>query len=93
MADKTFLSWPFFEERHRELAAALEDWCREVVRIADAGLRHQGEDASYLNALREVIASGRSPGELWPASGPVGEVLKGCEYAAQSVTAAETNRD
>ncbi len=27
MADKTFLSWPFFDERHRELSAALEGWC------------------------------------------------------------------
>ncbi len=27
MSDKSFLDWPFFEARHRELAAALEDWC------------------------------------------------------------------
>ena len=27
MADRTFLSWPFFEERHRDLAARLENWC------------------------------------------------------------------
>ena len=27
MRDTTFLDWPFFEPRHRELAAALEDWC------------------------------------------------------------------
>ena len=26
MADRRFLDWPFFEARHRELAAALEDW-------------------------------------------------------------------
>ncbi len=25
--DKSFLDWPFFEAQHRELAAALEDWC------------------------------------------------------------------
>nr|WP_217438529.1 acyl-CoA dehydrogenase family protein [Fertoeibacter niger] len=25
--DRTFLDWPFFEERHRELAEALEAWC------------------------------------------------------------------
>jgi acyl-CoA dehydrogenase len=29
MADRTFLSWPFFEERHRKLAAEVEDWCDE----------------------------------------------------------------
>lgn len=27
MADKTFLDWPFFEDRHRQLAGDLEDWC------------------------------------------------------------------
>lgn len=27
MADRSFLSWPFFEPRHRELAARLETWC------------------------------------------------------------------
>ncbi|HZG08976.1 MAG TPA: acyl-CoA dehydrogenase family protein [Allosphingosinicella sp.] len=27
MADSTFLDWPFFEERHRVLARALEAWC------------------------------------------------------------------
>jgi acyl-CoA dehydrogenase len=35
MADTSFLSWPFFEERHRELATALEDWCREVIHDAE----------------------------------------------------------
>lgn len=27
MADKSFLSWPFFDESHRELSVALESWC------------------------------------------------------------------
>ena len=27
MADVSFLGWPFFEERHRALAGALEEWC------------------------------------------------------------------
>ena len=27
MADQSVLNWPFFEPRHRELAAALESWC------------------------------------------------------------------
>jgi acyl-CoA dehydrogenase len=29
MADRSFLSWPFFEARHRELADKLEQWCAE----------------------------------------------------------------
>lgn len=27
MADKSFLTWPFFEDRHRELSEALDAWC------------------------------------------------------------------
>ncbi len=27
MSDTSFLDWPFFESRHRELVAALEEWC------------------------------------------------------------------
>ena len=26
MADRSFLAWPFFEERHRDMAEALEQW-------------------------------------------------------------------
>ena len=29
MADTSFLSWPFFEARHRELADELEVWCKQ----------------------------------------------------------------
>ncbi len=28
MADTSFLNWPFFDPRHRDLAAALEIWCK-----------------------------------------------------------------
>ncbi|MEM9470545.1 MAG: acyl-CoA dehydrogenase family protein [Pseudomonadota bacterium] len=28
MPDASFLDWPFFEDRHRELAASLDRWCR-----------------------------------------------------------------
>ncbi|HSG57285.1 acyl-CoA dehydrogenase family protein [Seohaeicola saemankumensis] len=27
MADRSFLDWPFFDARHRELAGALDQWC------------------------------------------------------------------
>ena len=29
MADKSFLSWPFFEPRHRDVAAKLQRWCED----------------------------------------------------------------
>ena len=63
----------------------LADWCREVVSIADGGLKRQGEEVAYLDPLREVIASGRSPGDLWPTGGSVGEVIAACEYPASAV--------
>src|SRR3954451_9220242 len=48
MADKTFLAWPFFEERHRDLAVQLEDWCREVIHDAEPS------DADY--ACKATVA-------------------------------------
>jgi acyl-CoA dehydrogenase len=47
MADRTFLDWPFFEPRHRELAAALEDWAR-----ANLPVDHHDVDA----ACRGLVA-------------------------------------
>jgi acyl-CoA dehydrogenase len=29
MADTRYLAWPFFEERHRTLAAAIDAWAAE----------------------------------------------------------------
>ena len=29
MADKSFLSWPFFTDRHRALAEGIERWCAD----------------------------------------------------------------
>jgi acyl-CoA dehydrogenase len=49
MSDATFLSWPFFEDAHRELASALDDWAAE----------HVG-DAEYRDvdgACRELVAA------------------------------------
>ncbi|MGB7269220.1 MAG: acyl-CoA dehydrogenase family protein [Albidovulum sp.] len=43
MADASFLNWPFFEPRHRALAARLEDWCAAHLPVdhtdADAACR------------------------------------------------------
>jgi acyl-CoA dehydrogenase len=36
--DKTFLGWPFFEERHRALAAGVESWCASNLPCADANV-------------------------------------------------------
>jgi acyl-CoA dehydrogenase len=49
MADSSFLNWPFFEPRHRELAAALDQWCAANLPVdhadVDAACIGAGEDA------------------------------------------------
>jgi acyl-CoA dehydrogenase len=40
LADRSFLSWPFFERRHRELAERLEQWC-------EASIGSQGDDLEF----------------------------------------------
>jgi acyl-CoA dehydrogenase len=47
MADTTFLSWPFFEPRHRELAAALDAWAGRNL----GGIDHHDVDV----ACREIV--------------------------------------
>ncbi len=48
MVDTSFLAWPFFEARHRELAAAIETWCRTHLPVD-----HGNVDA----ACRELVAA------------------------------------
>ncbi|MEO5758157.1 MAG: acyl-CoA dehydrogenase family protein [Mesorhizobium sp.] len=47
MADKSFLNWPFFEDRHRVLAERLDAWCTKNLPVA-----HDDVDA----ACRELVA-------------------------------------
>ncbi|KIN75533.1 acyl-CoA dehydrogenase family protein [Sulfitobacter guttiformis] len=49
MADKSFLTWPFFEERHRTLAAGLDDWAGEHLGQID----HSDTD----QACRDLVAA------------------------------------
>ena len=50
MPDVTFLSWPFFEDAHRDLARDLDDWCRrEIVPLAG----HEDEDLD--GTCRELV--------------------------------------
>ncbi|MXX90458.1 MAG: acyl-CoA dehydrogenase [Boseongicola sp. SB0677_bin_26] len=54
MADRSFLDWPFFEGRHRELAAALEDWAEANLRAVD----HSDTDAACRQLVAMLGASG-----------------------------------
>ncbi len=53
MADKSFLDWPFFEDRHRELSQALEDWAAKHL-PAD----HSDVDAACRGLVRDLGAAG-----------------------------------
>ena len=53
MADRSFLSWPFFEPRHRELAEALQGWCGSNLPERTANL-----DADCRSLVRELGSAG-----------------------------------
>ena len=67
MADRSFLSWPFFEERHRAFHAALEGWC-----AANLPVEHGDVDA----ACRQLVeALGRGGWLAHTAPEPGGSAL------------------
>ncbi|TWI35824.1 acyl-CoA dehydrogenase family protein [Paracoccus sulfuroxidans] len=53
MADRSFLDWPFFEDRHRELAAALDAWAG-----AHLPVDHHDVDAACRALVRDLGAGG-----------------------------------
>lgn len=59
MPDRSFLSWPFFEDRHREHAEKLETWCAKNLPVD-----HHDVDA----ACRELVATLGRDGWLKPTA-------------------------
>lgn len=66
MADRSFLDWPFFDARHRELSAALEEWCG-----ANLPVDHGDTDA----ACRGLVAALGAAGFLRHTGADTGERL------------------
>ncbi|WP_323040788.1 acyl-CoA dehydrogenase family protein [Gemmobacter sp.] len=66
MADRSFLSWPFFEDRHRELAEGLDAWC-----AAHLHVDHSDTDA----ACRSLVAMLGQGGWLRHSGAGEGETL------------------
>ena len=54
MADRNFLDWPFFEERHRALAADIERWAARAL----AGAQHGDVDQACRKLVAELGAAG-----------------------------------
>ncbi len=63
MADRSFLSWPFFDDRHREHAERLEAWCREALPVAHG---HSTDDVDA--ATRKLVAMLGEAGWLKPTA-------------------------
>ncbi len=67
MADRSFLDWPFFEDRHKVLAERLEDWSVGALDAID----HSDTDA----ACRALAAALGRDGWLQPTGAEGDEVL------------------
>ncbi len=67
--DRSFLHWPFFESRHRDLAAALEDWAARELTDID----HSDVDAAC-RALVTKLAAGGWLAFAAPTPGPDGSI-------------------
>ncbi|MEZ5761190.1 acyl-CoA dehydrogenase family protein [Albidovulum sp.] len=66
MSDRSFLDWPFFEDRHRDLAERLESWC-----AGNLPVDHGDADA----ACRGLVKSLGAGGWLAPSGAAAGERL------------------
>lgn len=53
MSDKSFLAWPFFEAKHRELSEQLNAWCR-----AELPRDHSDVDATCIQLVRDLGKAG-----------------------------------
>jgi acyl-CoA dehydrogenase len=62
MSDRSFLSWPFFEPRHRDLAEKLRDWCTASLHghgdDLDAQCRRLVADLGSAGFLKLCVANG-----------------------------------
>ena len=67
--DRSFLDWPFFEDHHRDLAAALDDWC-----AANLPVDHGDVDA----ACRGLVAALGQGGWLRHSGGDALDVRTLC---------------
>lgn len=56
MADTSYLNWPFFEARHRDLAASLESWLNETP--FPHHINEDKVDAACAEFLAEIVEGG-----------------------------------
>ncbi|MCJ8300335.1 MAG: hypothetical protein MJK13_15565, partial [Pseudomonadales bacterium] len=51
--DQSFLDWPFFEDKHRLLAAELESWCQQNLPVD-----HSDVDAACIDLVAKLGSDG-----------------------------------
>jgi acyl-CoA dehydrogenase len=66
MSDRSYLDWPFFEERHRDWARALDDWCADNLPVD-----HSDVD----DACRKLVVDLGRAGWLEPTGTDRGEAF------------------
>ncbi|MBP6019885.1 MAG: acyl-CoA dehydrogenase family protein [Burkholderiaceae bacterium] len=54
MSDTSWLDWPFFDERHTELATELDAWCKRTLSAID----HSDTDAACRHLVSELGVAG-----------------------------------
>ena len=59
MPDKSFLTWPFFEDRHRVLAAAIDDWCQSHLPVVRCDVDPLDLDPFVAGSERHALDVGR----------------------------------
>ncbi|PBB69468.1 acyl-CoA dehydrogenase [Mesorhizobium sp. WSM4312] len=68
MPDRSFLNWPFFENRHRELAESLEAWCARNLPVdhhdVDAACRALVQKLGRDGWLKPTAVDTDNPGPL-----------------------------
>jgi acyl-CoA dehydrogenase len=68
MPDRSFLAWPFFEDRHRDLAERLDAWCAKNLPVAhddvDAACRELVKKLGQDGWLKPTAIDPASPGAL-----------------------------
>lgn len=75
MADRSYLGWPFFESRHREIVSALDAWCARHLVPSPTGLPHPAR-SSVDDACRALAAELGQAGWLAHAVAADGRALE-----------------
>jgi len=74
MADQSFLAWPFFEDRHRQLAATVRDWAGD--RFGETGFADHADVDEDCRQIRSALgAAGLTRNAVPAAFGGMSETL------------------